>query len=770
MQGDIPLYFNELRLRGRAPRSLLVRLLLLPLFLLAVLAPTAAATAASKPKPRPATAKQEARLLERDRALTETVQLRDRGELDAALLRVQALLADDGTDIAAHRLYQEIAGHRRRSVRLVEAEYRHWLDASPDEPARILLHASALMSSMFVGQQAADVTWARAAMREVLREVAAAEADPGMEPWSHLLSFELQILLDNETEAEAEIRAAAETAPSNLEIASQYVFFMATRKRWDLAVPRCLELIARAPWRLGACQPVFPLTRGGEAAPDDQQSLVADALAALERSHAQDRLVLSALHALYEAADQQREADRIARSLATLDSGWRPPLQRSPYLRPLPGGELQPAEMAFLKRLEEVNERSGSTPKERAQQLAGLESELPEAARIRALYWRQRAVALRNPLVADPDGSRDAARKALDYAPDDPHAMNEWAYMAALDKVELGEALKAADKALELLLGEPFDPMDIDAGDHFGGWEGERSGSVGAVIDTRGWVLYQLGRHSDAVRDLELASLLTRDGTVQGHLGRARYATGNDSGAFANLLRALALGTEDEDEVTTLAKHLYDKLHVVPGGLDALVAETRRAILEEEGGLDGLPGMEPEEEGEGVDGGDEGTGGHGALDFPGGLGDPSAASRVHPLIGRSAPQFEVTTIAGKQWNIEDLRGRVLVVDFWATWCGPCREVLPVLESISLAMKSEPVTFLALSMDDGEQVVREFWSRIPTSMEVAMAPEELADQFSVDGIPATFLIGKDGKVAAHHAGFSSEMAEELTRELVMLLAE
>ena len=102
--------------------------------------------------------------------------------------------------------------------------------------------------------------------------------------------------------------------------------------------------------------------------------------------------------------------------------------------------------------------------------------------------------------------------------------------------------------------------------------------SVGAFVDTRGWVLYQLGRHAEAEQALELASLLSSDGTVQGHLGRARYAVGNDDGAFHNLLRALALGTEDHQPVRDLAAHLYEKQHVVAGGLDQLVEETRRQL------------------------------------------------------------------------------------------------------------------------------------------------------------------------------------------------
>ena len=111
------------------------------------------------------------------------------------------------------------------------------------------------------------------------------------------------------------------------------------------------------------------------------------------------------------------------------------------------------------------------------------------------MYLRQKAYALRAPAVLDRDGSRAAVREAMVVLPGDPHIMNEWAYMSALDKVDLGEALETIDGALELLLGEPFRLLELEPGESFDEWAGDRSESVGAFIDTRGWLLYQLGRH-----------------------------------------------------------------------------------------------------------------------------------------------------------------------------------------------------------------------------------------------------------------------------------
>jgi tetratricopeptide (TPR) repeat protein len=196
-----------------------------------------------------------------------------------------------------------------------------------------------------------------------------------------------------------------------------------------------------------------------------------------------------------------------------------------------------------------------------------------------AYYNRELAFTMRNPKVDDRPGSRAAVRRASEATPDDPTVMNELAYMSAVDGVDLEEAMTLVDGALARLLGQPFDPMDIAFGERFADFEIARAETVGAYLDTRGWVLFQLGRFEEAQRDLVQASLLTRDGTVQAHLGRARHAVGNVRGAFHHLIRGLALGTEDSEVVRALAESLYDELHIVPGGLDALVQALQEELL-----------------------------------------------------------------------------------------------------------------------------------------------------------------------------------------------
>jgi tetratricopeptide (TPR) repeat protein len=353
----------------------------------------------------------------------------------------------------------------------------------------------------------------------------------------------------------------------------------------------CLDLLEIAPWRLVACAQLLSRNTGSPGASAAQQDALAERLERLEASKKIDGVTLQSLLRLYNYLGEKKGARRLTERLKELDGSWTPAVDRNPYLEPLPGGEFTEAEMGFIESIQTVREQTADDPWARVRALQELEHSLPEPPRSKAYFHREMAFALRDPGVLDRDGSRASVRRALDQTPDDPSVMNEWAYMSALDKVDLGEALKMSTAALESLLGQPFDPMAISLGETFEQWSVEVAERVGAFLDTRGWILYQLSRHDESVRALELASLLTRDGTVQGHLGRARYAVGNDTGAFHHLLYALALGTEDEEEVRNLARHLYDKLHIVPGALETLVEALRTRLLGDP--IDGEGGGEP---------------------------------------------------------------------------------------------------------------------------------------------------------------------------------
>lgn len=147
-------------------------------------------------------------------------------------------------------------------------------------------------------------------------------------------------------------------------------------------------------------------------------------------------------------------------------------------------------------------------------------------------------------------------------------------------------------------------------------------------------------------------------------------------------------------------------------------------------------------------------------------------------VGKPAPDFVLVTLDGERVDLRELRGRVVVVDFWATWCGPCVVLMPRLDDVTRWAREAnlPVTVLAVNtfeIHDPERdtpearhaVVREFWSDRDWSMKVPMDLDNaVARRYEVSGIPTSFVIGPDGIVVGHHVGGSRDYAETLKREI------
>jgi len=510
-----------------------------------------------------------------DRSLVEIMQIRDRGQIKVALDRVSTLISTHPDFVPAHRLYQEMAVLSGRTPVLVEAEYRHLAESHPDDPRANLLHASATLSAI----SASPDLLTREILRDIERKIALAEGAKEFRSQALLLSADIARWGGDAAGYESRVRAALEADKRSLTVRSDLSIFLASRKAWDEASDVCIGLIADAPWRLISCSPLVPEKAGSPAPSQEDQGRLIRQVERVEKKAQKDPVTLQSLERFYSVVGEKRGAKRVEAQLAAIDDTWVRPVSRNPYVSPLPGGELDEESVAFLELIQSLRTDHPDDPVVRLKRLQQIESSVPGDPRMVAYYNRELAFTMRNPKVDDKAGSRAAVRKASEATPDDPTVMNELAYMSAADGVDLEEAMTLVERALARLLGQPFDPMDISFGERFADFEIARAETIGAYLDTRGWVLFQQGRFEEAQRDLVQASLLTRDGTVQGHLGRTRHALGNVRGAFHHLIRALALGTEDSDVVRALAESLYDELHIVPGGLDALVKALQEELL-----------------------------------------------------------------------------------------------------------------------------------------------------------------------------------------------
>lgn len=144
---------------------------------------------------------------------------------------------------------------------------------------------------------------------------------------------------------------------------------------------------------------------------------------------------------------------------------------------------------------------------------------------------------------------------------------------------------------------------------------------------------------------------------------------------------------------------------------------------------------------------------------------PVSARAESPV--RTAPSFAVRTLDGKTFRLHEHRGRPVVLDFWATWCGPCRASMPHLGTIQERYQAEGLVVLGLSVDeDGPAAVKRFGERLRIRFRLAMADEKLLDQYGpIRQIPTTFFINRRGEVVRRTVGYlDAETLDEYVREL------
>jgi thiol-disulfide isomerase/thioredoxin len=143
----------------------------------------------------------------------------------------------------------------------------------------------------------------------------------------------------------------------------------------------------------------------------------------------------------------------------------------------------------------------------------------------------------------------------------------------------------------------------------------------------------------------------------------------------------------------------------------------------------------------------------------------------HPLVGTQAPLFSATLLDEQPFDLANHLGKsVVVLDFWATWCGPCRQALPTLAEVTARYKDKGVEFFAVDIGETPDEVREFLSGSGLNLTVVMDRDgKISDLYQAQAIPQTVLIGKDGSIQAVHVGVSPDLEGQLTRELDALVA-
>lgn len=148
-----------------------------------------------------------------------------------------------------------------------------------------------------------------------------------------------------------------------------------------------------------------------------------------------------------------------------------------------------------------------------------------------------------------------------------------------------------------------------------------------------------------------------------------------------------------------------------------------------------------------------------------------ASIEAAPKAGQAAPNFKVITTSGQQVSLDNYRGYVLVVDFFATWCQPCRQSIPHLVEMNRKYGKQGLQILGLSADeDGERLVKSFANEYHINYPLALAGDTATADFGIRSVPVMFVIDKKGAIAEIYRGFSDEMGRSVEQLIKRLLSE
>lgn len=132
-------------------------------------------------------------------------------------------------------------------------------------------------------------------------------------------------------------------------------------------------------------------------------------------------------------------------------------------------------------------------------------------------------------------------------------------------------------------------------------------------------------------------------------------------------------------------------------------------------------------------------------------------------IGNPAPDFTLKNLEGEEVRLSDLRGKGVFINFWATWCAPCKREMPLMEEQYQLVKDEGIEILAVNIAESQLAVSRFSERLGVTFPILLDsnPDRVVTQrYGVGALPASYFVDKDGKVVGHHVG---EMNESILKE-------
>ena len=140
-------------------------------------------------------------------------------------------------------------------------------------------------------------------------------------------------------------------------------------------------------------------------------------------------------------------------------------------------------------------------------------------------------------------------------------------------------------------------------------------------------------------------------------------------------------------------------------------------------------------------------------------------------VGDKAPAFKLTSLAGPEVTLDSLKGKVVLLDFWATWCGPCKQIMPVIQKLSEEFKDKDVAIFGVNTwEKKDDAAKKYMESKKYTYGCLLAGEDLAKTYGITGIPTLIIINKDGTIAKAEVGAGGNVEADLRAAITAALAK
>ncbi|MCG8392232.1 MAG: TlpA family protein disulfide reductase [Pseudomonadales bacterium] len=139
--------------------------------------------------------------------------------------------------------------------------------------------------------------------------------------------------------------------------------------------------------------------------------------------------------------------------------------------------------------------------------------------------------------------------------------------------------------------------------------------------------------------------------------------------------------------------------------------------------------------------------------------------------GEPAPDFTLKSLSGKNIKLSELRGTVVLLNFWASWCGPCRTEMPLLDDLYREYRDYGFTVLGVNLDENRDQADMLLDKVPVTFPVLFDPQNrTSETYNVDAMPTTVLIDRNGVVRHHHRGYKDGYMDKYEAQVKTLVLE